>query len=401
MAHRKEFYLYKRHKKGGDYWYVCFLDRTTGKQMSAKSIDCLKERLGILDFKSVVEREEALLIAQKALDRKIVDFKKKTKTFASYCLDFWSWERSEYIALRNSIKKGSIGKEYAYNMEKNFKKNILPLLPENLDIKDVKTSDLDKIIRSLYKKNLSHSTICILISSFTLPLKEAKREGLIDTNPCDNLLKVSREQDRRGVLTKIEVEKLIKKLKEMKNQIFPSYYYGITLALITGMRSAEIRSLRVDDILDSGHNDYKKLVIKHSLAYLSGVKSTKSGYERFCLIPSSLAKELINNASPSGLLLPSPFKKKEYISPPTFRNVFYSLLSAIGIDEEERRKRKLSFHSLRHTFSTICLGYSVSQEDRMLIMGHQSQKVNEMYTHSSDEAVYRATLLIKQLFTLF
>lgn len=42
MAHRRSFYLYKRHKKNGDYWYVCFLDRETGKQLNAKSIDCLK-----------------------------------------------------------------------------------------------------------------------------------------------------------------------------------------------------------------------------------------------------------------------------------------------------------------------------------------------------------------------
>ena len=53
MAHRRSFYLYKRHKANGDYWYVCFLDRETGKQMTAKSIDCLKERIGIMDFTHV------------------------------------------------------------------------------------------------------------------------------------------------------------------------------------------------------------------------------------------------------------------------------------------------------------------------------------------------------------
>ena len=47
MAHRTEFYLYKRKKQKASYWYVCYLDRESGKQMTAKSIDVLKERLGL------------------------------------------------------------------------------------------------------------------------------------------------------------------------------------------------------------------------------------------------------------------------------------------------------------------------------------------------------------------
>ena len=68
MAHRRSFYLYKRHKNNGDYWYVCFLDRETGKQLNAKSIDCLKEKLGLMDFQRTTRKEDAAVIAQKALD---------------------------------------------------------------------------------------------------------------------------------------------------------------------------------------------------------------------------------------------------------------------------------------------------------------------------------------------
>ena len=68
MAHRTEFYLYKRKKKRGNYWYVCYLDRQTGKQGTAKSIDVLKQKLGINDYSSVTRRDEAVIIAKKALD---------------------------------------------------------------------------------------------------------------------------------------------------------------------------------------------------------------------------------------------------------------------------------------------------------------------------------------------
>ena len=45
MAKRKAFYLYKRKKKHGAYWYVCYINPDTGAQVTAKSIDVLKERL--------------------------------------------------------------------------------------------------------------------------------------------------------------------------------------------------------------------------------------------------------------------------------------------------------------------------------------------------------------------
>ena len=72
MAHRTEFYLYKRKKKKGSYWYVCYLNRETGKQMTAKSIDVLKEKLGQRDFTPVKRRDEAVIIAKRALDSGII-----------------------------------------------------------------------------------------------------------------------------------------------------------------------------------------------------------------------------------------------------------------------------------------------------------------------------------------
>ena len=104
MAHRSEFYLYKRRKKKSSYWYVCYLDRDTGKQGNAKSIDVLKERLGLWDFKSVKRRDEAVIIAKKALDSGLVFQDRVNILFADYCLDFWNYDKSEYIKLRNTVK---------------------------------------------------------------------------------------------------------------------------------------------------------------------------------------------------------------------------------------------------------------------------------------------------------
>ena len=48
MAKRKPFYVYKRQKKHGSYWYVCYINPDTGEQENARSIDVLKEKLEAL-----------------------------------------------------------------------------------------------------------------------------------------------------------------------------------------------------------------------------------------------------------------------------------------------------------------------------------------------------------------
>lgn len=400
MAHRRDFYLYKRHMKKGDYWYVCFLDRETGKQMTAKSIDCLKEKLGILDFKSVTRIEEAAIIANKAIEKGIVFSKKRDMLFSSYCEEFWDYENSEYISLRNRLKKNSIGREYAYNMKKNFQKNVKPLIPDGLKISCVTITVLDRIVKELYKTKKENTTISIIIYSFSIPLKEAYRIGLISSNPSSKLLIAKDEAKERGTLTLDEVIKLRRALEIHKDSIGKTQYLAILLSLVTGMRIAEVRALRRENIESCSVKGFFRINIVHSVGYISGLKETKGKYGRSILICDSLANALINNANEEGIIFPSPFREKEYISSPTIRNSFYYLLSVIGITEDIRKKRNITYHSLRHTFSTLGRDFSLSQEDRMLVLGHKSKEINNHYTHTSDEALKRVCKLTDFIYSL-
>lgn len=398
MAHRREYYLYKRHKKGGDYWYVCFLDKETGKAGNAKSIDCLKERLGIMEFSKTERREDAAVIAQKALDMGMLDSTYSSVLLSSWCSDFWDYDKSEYIALKNNLKENSIGREYAYNMKKNFEKNVMPLLPKGLKLVNTTVAVLDKVVKTLYQSGKQSKTVSVIIYSVSLPLKEAVRLGIIESNPADKILRVTGGEKERGVLTREEIFALRSLLERKKGELFPSFYYGILLGLCTGMRISEIRALNADDIVESTIEGYSKILIRHSVGYLSGLKSTKGKYSRAVLVSSSLASALLLNASSSGIVLPSPQKNKEYLSVPSLRNAFYELLEEIGIDEEERVRRNITFHSLRHTFSTLGRDDDIPQEDRMLVLGHKSTSVNDRYTHSTDEALKRVSILTDEIY---
>ena len=398
MAHRTEFYLYKRKKQKNSYWYVCYLDRDSGKQMTAKSIDVLKERLGLWDFRSVTRRDEAVIIAKKALDSGIIFSNESNMLFIDYCLHFWDWDNSEYIKLRNVAKAGSIGKEYAHNMSFFLKKHVEKYLPENLKLHSVQTRHLDKVITSLREEaNLASGTVQLIALSFTLPLKEAYRRGIIKENPALKMLKITRVEKERGCFSYDECISILSYLKAHEKEIYPSYYLAIVLAMLTGMRSGEVRALNIRDIEKSSYNKLWKINIAHSISPYSGLKGTKGKYQRSALIPEELKDALFLNADSSGLALPS--RGGGYISSPTLRSIFYSLLDELGITEDVRKERNLTFHSLRHSFSTIGRDKNIAQEDRMAVLGHRSKEVNDRYTHISDETLLRVFSITDDLFS--
>ena len=396
MPHRCAFYLYKRKKKKGSYWYVCYLNPETGKQGTAKSIDVLKERLGTMDFKTVVKRDDAVIIAKEALDKGLIFSSNKALDFGKYCLDFWSYDTSAYIALRNQLKCNSIGREYANNMIYSLKKHILPVIPAGLKLQNVTTRHLDYIVHCLYEKGLSSGSVQVISYSFLLPLKEAERTALIATNPAKRMMRIVRTEKSRGCLSSNEIKSLCKILYKKKKEMYSSYYLAILLGIITGMRSGEIRALHINDLEQSPLAGWTKLRIAHSIAQYSGLKSTKGKYERAVLIPDSIAMELKANANKKGLLLPSK-QKCGYISAPTLRNELYVLFDEIGINSDARERRNLTFHSLRHTFSTLGRDSQISQEDRMVVLGHKSVEINNRYTHQSDEALIHVSRLTNVL----
>lgn len=398
MAHRLEFYIYKRKKQKGQYWYVCYLDPDTGKQGTAKSIDVLKERLGIMDFRSVTRRDEAVIIAKKALDMGLIFNNKSCVNYADYCLEFWDYQNSDYIKMRNNLKPNSIGIEYANNMVYMLKKHIIPNIPDQLKLQKVTTHHLDALVRLLYDKGLSSGSIQIIAYSFLLPLKGAERTGLIYSNPAKRMMKITRTEKQRGCLSSRETKELCKVLALKKKEMNHSYYLAILLAITTGMRSGEIRALNAIDLVSSEINGWTKVVISHSIAQYSGLKSTKGNYDRAVLIPDEVAEELLDNANSKGILMPSSQRGVGYISAPTLRSELYKLFKSIGIGEKERKARNLTFHSLRHSFSTLGRDMQIPQEDRMVVLGHKSSDVNDRYTHQSNEALVRVSSLTNTLF---
>ena len=406
MARRKQFYLSKRKKKHGTYWYVSYIDLESGKQRTAKSVEVLRERLGIREFHPITHKEEACIIAQKALDAGIVNAGISDQAFIDYCMMFWDWDRSQYIRRRNQKRPNSIGLEYARNMQFNFKKHAAPNLPERLKLLAVSPRHLEQVLNCLLEVGkLSSGTISLIFLSMAIPLKEAYRQGMISYNPASRVDQVSRMDRSRGILTAEEKKRLGTYMNEalIRGKLEKQYFLAISLAMSTGMRIGEIRALHRRNIHPKvlknpvSKEQLDKIIVCESVAPYTGFKDTKGKYSREVCIPHRLGKLLLEyadeNPMPNDLVF---WNRKSFcgdgpITDNTLRKTFYSLLKDIGIDERQRTERNITFHSLRHFFSTAGKDMQISQEDRMMVMGHRSTVMNERYTHITDEQLVRVS----------
>ena len=381
MAKRKAFYLYKRKKKHGAYWYVCYINPDTGAQETAKSIDVLKERLD----------------AGKALEAGLVFSSASSMSFNSYCKAFWEYETSEYVALRNRLKPDSIGREYCMNMLGNYRNHVEPVIPARTRLGSVTVDMLDRVVSQALSCGMASGSVQMIVLSFSIPLKEAVRKRMIKSNPASCLMRIPRSERERGIMRHDEVVRLMERVDARPGDRIAM---AVKLSLTTGMRSGEVRALSVREIFlcDAVRDDgvaMARIVIEHSLAPYSGIKCPKNHRSRELYIDDEFARTLV---SCDGVVFPGT--RSTYMSSVELRLGFYALLADIGIDEKERAERNLTFHSLRHMFNTMLHDAELGAGERMLALGHSSRKVNERYVHDSERRLMKVSLVSSRILHL-
>lgn len=113
---------------------------------------------------------------------------------------------------------------------------------DNKFVDDIKPSDVHAAVFETGAQTSSYTKRGLL--------KIAKRvfniaieEGLIVRNPAVGI-RVRCAESNQGILNKNEIEILLREAKKTEHRLFPHW----TLALLTGMRSGELYSLRWTDV---------------------------------------------------------------------------------------------------------------------------------------------------------
>ncbi len=389
MATPAPFTLCRIRANERTYFYALFRDPESGKRTNKKSVERLRTRLGIFSDKPISRRDEAIRICQQALEAGLIFVHEEKILMRDYLLHFYSWQESEYIRRRNVLSPSSIGKDYVHTRQNLITNHLLEHIKPNLLLSKVTLGIVEDWQFALVERGeLSHSTINVIMTAVVATLREAQRRGKLSHSVVLELKHLEVTHKARGILTEEETARFLQYAKEQSER---RIYLACLLALVTGMRSGELRALSVDALaLDM-------IVVDRAYADRAGLKAPKGKVTRHVPCPVWLIEEL------EALARENPYEGEHrlvfwskrgggFVSSHYFSSRFKEeLVRSAVLDEQEIEARNISFHSLRHMANTLLRG-SIDEHLLRLTIGHSSVRLSDLYTHLSDRGLKSVAL---------
>jgi integrase len=305
----------------------------------------------------------------------------RNTTLCEYAEQYWNWEQSHHIRTVLAENPAGLSKEYITYNHNYIIKHAKPFF-KNKPIRDVTTRDIEQYRIHLRSKpdEYASSTIIKIMYAVIGPIREAYRLGDLPYDPTKGTFSFrhTRIEKKRGCFHEKEIKALL-----ALDWGDHRYKTAFKLAALCGMRLGEIKALQRIDVCD-GH-----LIVRHSWSNSTGLKGTKNGKERIAPLAYNLLEDLNKLDRTCFTMGDLLFHGKDRMKPLSSRAIeqaLYSAMEQIGISKEERIKRNLVFHSLRHFANTYLL-QSMIPENVRLIMGHSSQAMTERYSHSLEETL--------------
>ncbi len=376
---RNEYILYRRASggKGGKVYYVAFWDEEARRYTNRRSTG--KTAPGDANNQARRWLKDGVPL-------------RTGHTFYGHLEEFW---KPDSAYLKRKVARGKVfSTTYIENGRRGIEKYVLPWLDaankRRLPIEGVTAQLLEDLIAHLSSTGLGSSRVNGIMKSVRVVLSEASRLGTIKDNPAKRVEKLPDKPQSRDLLTVEEVRKIF--ALEWKDK---RYRTASLLAGTTGMRLGEIRGLQAGDIVGD------EIRVCHNWQDREGLKPPKWGSVRKVPVPSRTLEALHDlidsNPWKDGFVFWGNSRGK----PPSttvIEDAFYSGMKAIGISEEQRRSRGLTFHQWRHWFNSVLRG-RVPDHALRLLTGHSSEAMQDHYTEVTDEQRREVRLLAEGMLT--
>ncbi len=298
---------------------------------------------------------------------------KENVTFASFAEGFFEPEGPYVLGLK--LRGRSIGRGHSSNQQSYLTNYLIPAFGE-LKLSRIDSEAVEEFTQELIAKGLSSSSINHILLALKLVLQHAYKKKHLQQMPV--IERVAHRQNDRGVLTIDEVKAFFGLAWADRR-----YYAMNLLAATTGMRLGEIRGLQRGAV----HEDY--IEVRTSWEKGHGLKTTKSGRARHVPVPErtrNALKEVLDTSpysEPEDLVFYGR-KRESPLDHKLIEKSFHAALTVIGIDEAERRRRRLCFHSWRHFFNSLLINGRVPVVKVQALTGHVSQRMTENYFHPDE-----------------
>lgn len=318
----------------------------------------------------------AALWTQKYIDDKANEEIRKEQErlnilFSDYATGFWATDGLYAVGRRARLRTVSQG--FLDNREAITKNHIIPYWGK-YRLRDISPKKIDRWVIDMASDNrIASGTVNQRLQILRVMLEEACKQEYLTENPAQFVKPVGGGSAERGVLSLNEVRALL------NPKIWAEYkFYAITLlTLATGLRISEVRGLQVSQV----HPDHIQVHTAWEEKY--GLKEPKCGSVRELPITPMIYEALQEVIKTTGAIQ-LVFYGAKYSTPMSkswIAKQLYRALERIGIDEESRIQRNLSFHSLRHTTNTILRSAGIADSKVRMITGHRQESMTERYTH--------------------
>ena len=301
-------------------------------------------------------------------------------------LDFWY----------QSYKKPNLRPNTQMSYERRIYQHIIPALG-NTQLDKLTTSDIQqfytklkqggRLLRAeLYGKGLSAQTVRGIHTTLHAALDKAVSEKLLFRNPADGCRLLPAKAREMQVLAPEEIQRLLIQAKE------DNCFELLLLELSTGLRRGEICALQWSDLnFRTGELRVERQVHRVNGELMVSPPKTRAA-NRSVILPAPVLdvlrayRETIN----SKWMFPSPVNEGLPRDPAAVRKRLQTVL-------ERAECKKIRFHDLRHTFSTVSLEHGMDIKTLSTIIGHVSSSTTlNVYAHVTDEMRRTAAVKIDQ-----
>ena len=228
-----------------------------------------------------------------------------------------------------------------------------------LDINQINTRQIETFFYDLIQNNqLSYSAQ----SQYINAIKFYYEKVLGKPNAVYKLSRPRKPETLPKILSKNEIKKILDVTSNIKHKCI------ITLLYSAGLRRSELINLKVKDL------DSERMVIT-----INGSKGKK---DRVTLLSSkilNLLREYYKEYKPEIFLIEG--EKGGKYSATSISKILKKSASKAGI------KKNVTPHMLRHSFATHLLEQGTDLRYIQELLGHNSSKTTEIYTHVSKKAI--------------
>ncbi|OQA64225.1 MAG: Tyrosine recombinase XerD [Ignavibacteria bacterium ADurb.Bin266] len=261
----------------------------------------------------------------------------------------------------------------------------------------LKLTSIDRAVikdfrNKLFKDGYSGNTINKCLSTIKTILEAAEEQSLIQYIP--RIDRAAENPKTKGILSVEEVKKLLSfqwmSKPAHKHPAKPLFMEqtGNILAIVTGLRISELQALTHADINLKENYITVRRSWNNRLHCMN--EETKTGKERIIFYSDKIKGSLLKliNDNPHGKKSDSFVFYSEHIDKPKDKRAFsvalFSALEEIGIDEDERKERNITFHSHRYFLNSLLINNKVPLQKIQSITGHDTIDMSTHY-YRADE----------------